>query len=295
LLEADVSIVVCNPLTADITTVISLTLLQNPKTILVLTCNPSSEVASVIKSKLQDACKPPRLGKKYHGPHIVFADPLRAIAANAILRADSRSPSAIQIYQTNFVASGVSEVTEQLRQRLSDPNKSLEGVRSQSSLAVVHSAIATMASWLRRAQDEVEEVFSDIRKIHDLTEEANAKVQAEVFSSPGQKTNIIAESFQISTKEVKKTLDRLTWWRLPLTVDDTCNLIESAVHRTFCLDLEKGVSLKVHTRSSLQVDTLVAHSSHRPSIRITVRPNEVHLYSTLKTLGYPISFCPPCQ
>ncbi|KAG5647033.1 hypothetical protein DXG03_001403 [Asterophora parasitica] len=276
LAKADIAVIVCNPVTTPISTLLRNPLLsRNPKTILVLTSTPSGPAAEALKAQL--LCHLPE--QAWGPPRIIFADPARAVAANKAFKSDSRSSASVQRYQDDFVGSRVSTVTAALKELLpstTGPNET--SLRAQTSIAHIRAALHACQASLKRARTEMDAVAVDVCTLKTKIEEARVKSQAEAFDSPSTKSgveyDIVTDAVESAGKEVKVVVDRLTWWRMVWRVDEITLIIMEAVNKAWCRGLERQIVAKLILQtgrlSALQADmtksifALLAAHPHPP-------------------------------
>lgn len=255
ILTADITIVVCNPLTTSPSAVLLNPLLRdNPDVILILTCTPPSHMAQTLQRSIGSS--------PLHGPKIVFVDPTRAACANEILKSGPRIPSIVQNYQNEFVSSRVSVLTAALRERLS--SSAHASLRDQTSLTRIRVTLSILRGTLERAQSEINSVFSAISRLRQTLEEAKVDAQRETFSRPTTphsmsttQTDAIAYAFHQARMDTKLLMQHLTWWRMLWNVDEISALVNQAVQKTWFRDFKKQVcflTIGIFIINSLEAD-----------------------------------------
>ncbi|KAG6813369.1 hypothetical protein H0H92_011635 [Tricholoma furcatifolium] len=268
LLKADIALILCNPITTPISTLLRDRLLsRNPNTILVVTSTPSKSAAEALKNSVLDHI-PDKLSRKLH---VLFVDPSRAVAANEALKADFQSPTAVQRYQDEYVGSQVSTVISMLKSILSPQATNPHGssFRTQAALAQIEAALSTCRVILHRARNEMDSVAVDVCTLKARLEEAKARGPREVFSFPQSsraEVDAVVDSVNIAAQEVKVVMDRLTWWRMVWRVDEISTLVTQAMSQPGCRKLEQRLILQTGRLSMLQdeitksmFDLLAAH------------------------------------
>ena len=237
-MTADVTIVVCNPLTTPPSTVLLDPLLRdNPDVILILTCTPPSHLAQTLQRSI--------CSRQLRGPKILFVDPARAVSANEILTSGPRIPSIVQNYQNEFVSSRVSVLNATLRKRFSSPHSSL---RDQTSLTRIRVALSILRATLERAKSEMHNVTSAISQLRQTLEETKVSAQKEAFWRPTTpnstfttQADAIAYAFHQAHMEIEPLMQHLNWWRMLWNVDEISALVNQAVQKTWFQDLKKQV------------------------------------------------------
>ncbi|KAF5380459.1 hypothetical protein D9615_004628 [Tricholomella constricta] len=295
LLQADIAIVVCNPVTTPISVLLRNPLFsRNPNTILVLSSTSSGFTTESLKTHLLRPFPEGTLGS----PRILFVDPSRAMAANEALKSDFQSSASVQRYQDNFVGSRVSTVTAALKELIpSNAEPSEASFRAQTSIAHIRAALSACQSSLKRARNEMDGVVVDVCTLKARIEEAKVRAQGEVLSrsskqhssKSGVESDVVADAVQRAGKEVKTVMDRLTWWRMAWRVDEISLVVTQAVNRAWCRDLERQLILQTGRLSALQQDmtksifTLLAAHPNPPF-------NSVVLHNSLRQLAASPSF-----
>ncbi|KAF8894092.1 hypothetical protein BD779DRAFT_1505224 [Infundibulicybe gibba] len=262
--NADIPIVVCNPLTSPISALAGLLPLNNPNTILVLTSSvpypPTHHnfiFAVVSPGKLLDDLK------------IVLVDPARAAVALEILEADPGSSTAIQRYQDNFVA--------------------------RHTLSQLRGALDACQIALARAKEDILLVSRDINHLSDRIEEEHVKAPRSVFGGAGgsmSDSDAVQDALETAGKDMRVVLNRLAWWRMVWHVDEISGIISEAIHRSWCKALEKELILQTGRLSTLQAE--LTHSAlsllsapRSPSFDSPILHNNLLQLSSSPT--YPLS------
>ncbi|KAJ8696374.1 hypothetical protein PTI98_006248 [Pleurotus ostreatus] len=262
LVDADIPIIVCNPLTTPLHTLFSNPGLpwHNPRVIVVLTSSgtlpPLAHLISVTPPTAHGRQVAPELKSRLHKLKILTIDPLRALGALNTLKASPTSATAIQRYQDDFLGSGISSLSHTLSEYLDftepDPcgdnlhlrattqlRGSLDACKSflstkKADLDVVVSGV----SELRREIANVEEGLS--HKIFDIPQNADPATRSE-----GRAIGEVERSLKDSEQAMKLVMGRLTWWRMVSQVDEIGTVVADSVARTWCRDLD--AKLLIHT------------------------------------------------
>jgi len=167
-------------------------------------------------------------------------DPPRAIAAIETLRADSRSSTAVQKYQDDFVSSGVSALTVTLKSKLAPGS---DHTRTQSALAQIRFALATCNNSVHDAKREVESISAAVSRLNGRIEEAKIRVHGDVLGLQSESEgDHVRAALNNAGKEIRVVMDRLPWFKMVLRVDEISQIVSRAVEKAWCRELEKQVN-----------------------------------------------------
>lgn len=234
LLSSDVPVIVCNPVTTPIAKLRSelLLALQHQNAVLILIGSPEA-ARTVEESGLKQL--PKRLTT-------IFVDPSRALNAIRTLSAEPGSSVAVQRYQDNYAASGISAFTAALARKLSVVSSG--GIRALYALSAkehVKASLCACLATLKTAGVEVDAAVVSSMDLRDSVAELEARIEAEVLGVSS--ANEVQRALGRAKAEVKVVMDRLTWWRCVWRVDDIGDTVRSAVDAAWCRELEDRVSL----------------------------------------------------
>ncbi|KAK0225864.1 hypothetical protein IW262DRAFT_716104 [Armillaria fumosa] len=223
-LQADIPLIVCNPFTTSPKDVLATKLfLTNPHTIFVFTYTSSS------------VPDPAYLYQRYlcnnTAINAVFVDPARALSALDVLRANPKSPSAIQRYQDEFIGSGTSTLTHTIKRILSATRKTSSedistALRTQTCLSHIRGALAITNERIRLERTKSDALFVQVSTLRERIEEERIKASGEVF---GVSTSTEDEIARAAQKEVSSEMDKLSWWRMIPRVDEITTTVSAAV------------------------------------------------------------------
>ncbi|KAK0212895.1 hypothetical protein DFS33DRAFT_1269581 [Desarmillaria ectypa] len=226
-LQADIPIIVCNPFTTSPRDVLANKLfLTNPHSIFVFTYASSSVP--------DPAC----LYQHYLGDdtaiNAVFVDPSRALSALDALRANPKSPSAIQRYQDEYIGSGTSTLTHTIKRIMSATGKTSSAdisaaLRTQTCLSHICGALAITNECIRLERIKSDVLFVQVSTLRERIEEERIKAFGEVFGVTTSAEDKIAGAAQ---KEISSEMDRLSWWRMVPRVDEITTTVSAAVGRS---------------------------------------------------------------
>ncbi|KAG2342488.1 hypothetical protein BDR05DRAFT_1000809 [Suillus weaverae] len=265
LLKGDVLILLCNPLTTSLPTLISTAqhILQRPNTILVLTASSASEHAldHISKELAAANCTP---GK------ILAMDPIRALEAVSALKSDPSSPAAIQRYQDNFMGSRISLLGDVLAGmlglkdsgRTSSSSSLFLAIRTRSALIQMRSALYAGARSVSQARIAIDRVFIGASELQSQVEEVRARTDREVLVESG-----IDEALLRGLKEMKALLGSLTWLKMIWRVDEIDSLVSSALDRHWCRELENQLILQTGRLTSTQASLTTSTFSQLAKLR----------------------------
>ena len=242
--QADVPIIVCNPIATPLSTVLASPLPYN--TILVLSSSVSqADLDEIIQQKL--SASPPHRRPPLKIFKTIAVDPKRAVEAVHALQSDSQSVFAIQKFQTDFLSSAIVSVTHALHDKLKS-NSSMSpllALRAKSALYHIQDALFAGLTSTREMRHDLDQASVDASNLRARIEETQARIQGDIFGSPlGDKTDIdqVAEAIRLAEAEMRPVMDRLTWWRMVWRVDEISSIIRHGVTRSWCQALEKKVS-----------------------------------------------------
>lgn len=197
LLSSDVPVIVCNPVTTPIAKLRSeLPLaLQHQNAILVVVYSPESA------STFEDAVSkqlPQSLS-------VVFVDPSRALGAIRTLSAEPGSSIAVQRYQDNYAASGISKFTAALTQKLSIVSSSgISALYALSAKEQVKASLSACHTTLKAAGREIDVTVVSNIGLRDSVAELEARIEAEVLGASS--VNEVQRALGRAKAEVKAAL-----------------------------------------------------------------------------------------
>ena len=234
LLIADIPVIVCNPASTPLDTVLSESSdaalpLTHPNSILVLTASSTDErlTQHIQTSSGRDLT-------------ILPVDPLRALQGLRALNTSPSSPSAVQKYQDDFAGSNVPKLTRLIAQTIPQSDKAVEVVHAETARAVVQDALSVCKAELSRAHSEIILVCDGVSSLRARMEEVRVLTPREVLEGE-EGGNEVQRAVEQSKKDIKAVLNRLTWWKLLWKVDDVGDTVTDAVDRAWCRDLEYRV------------------------------------------------------
>ncbi|KAF9459814.1 hypothetical protein BDZ94DRAFT_1171027 [Collybia nuda] len=292
LLQADAAIIVCNPLTTPLSTLLETPLFtRNPNSILILSFTSLSY--SELRSQPLSRFTYPMIPREpaIQGREIHFVDPVRALSAIRTLTSNPHTPNIIEKFQDEYMSSNISNLTTSLKSLLS-PSGNLSGgsLQKRTALAQLRGALHTCNLSLTKARGEMEEVSMAVGKLIGRMEEATAKARGEVLgqsdqANPSRVGDIVGVALKAAKQEMKQVMDRLTWWRMFLRVDEISTTVSQTLQRSWCQNLEKHLIMQTGQLSSLQSDITTATSlllsrQATPSFKSAVLENTLNQLKT---------------
>ncbi|KAG6850954.1 hypothetical protein H0H93_005823 [Arthromyces matolae] len=296
--RADVSIVVFNPITNPISSVINKRyLFQNPNTILAVTAAPSKSILQDMETYLSKSF-PEAMRKKLK---ILFVDPSRALEANMALVSSSQTAIAVQRYQDDYNGSRVSLITEALKDIISPSGFTISTLRHQTALAHIQAALSACQAVLNKAKTEIDSVAVDVCTLKARLEEAKVRAQFEVLDrSPDAERDAVVVGMKHAAEDIRRVMDRLTWWRMIWRVDEISHLVAQAVLRPGGGELEQQLVFQTGRLTVLQDEitnsmfALLAAHSYFP-FNSSILKNSLHqimaspsFHVTPQSLTHPI-------
>ncbi|OSD07093.1 hypothetical protein PYCCODRAFT_1431273 [Trametes coccinea BRFM310] len=260
LYSADVPVLLCNPNTTPLPSILPVSLnpplpITREHTVLAVSApSPTHRNTAVQASPIKSLAAREDL-------RVVFVDPARALHGLEQLGHGPASPISVQRYQDDVTGSNVASVTRAVKDILSSaveegaslPESSRAvAVHTQTGRALIKDALLTCRTVLRHAELEADAVLTGTSSLRGQMEEAKAKVHMEVFGSPATDGDEIAKAVGQARKSVKVTMDALQWYKLFWRVDDIREVVTAAVDRAWCRDLERKLVFHAGRLAALQ-------------------------------------------
>lgn len=255
LFAADVPIILCNPASTPLTSILPVSTLPSL---------PTSRKHTILAVSSPSPTHPITAAQAAHikalalrdDLRVVFVDPARALNGLEQLSLSPGSPISVQRYQDDVTGSNVASVTHAAKDIISSalgsgntlPESSrVVAVHAQTGRALIKNALLTCRSVLGHAEGEGDAVLAGTSSLRGQIEEAKAKVHLEVFGPPGKDGDEIAKAVGHARKSVKVTTDALQWYKLFWRVDDIREVVTAAVDRAWCRDLERKVGRCIYS------------------------------------------------
>lgn len=183
-----------------------------------------------------------------------FVDIDRALRGIEALRSNTHSPAAIKQYQDDFLGSNLPKVISILEETVKFGPAVL---RSDSRVALTSRLITSSSSLLGSYHLELDDVQRLVSSLRSLTLEEKEKSLREVLGAASEETElgrlelgeedgVIIKGIEKAAKDVKPALDSLTWWKLPLVVDDVSARIEQAAEGAYVKQFQNQVRSIAH-------------------------------------------------
>ncbi|KAJ8509068.1 hypothetical protein ONZ45_g8732 [Pleurotus djamor] len=269
LFVADVPIIVFNPLTTPLSTLLADDRLPwyNPRTILVISNFSTPPPTSLL---LKDSSTPqspvvtPEMKACLQELKIVSIDPQRAIGALNILKANSTSATSIQRYQDDYLGSGIPSLSHTLRECLEaqpTTDNSFSDHLNSRSVSRLRGALLACKAQIRKLKADLNTVYSCVSDLEKEVATVQEGVGLTIFEikypvgrpkPPNSPTDLVEAALKRSEREMKVVMDRLNWWRMVSHVDEIGTLVGEAVSRTWCKDLDTQLLMHTGQLASLQ-------------------------------------------
>lgn len=215
------------------------------------------------------------------GSRILLIDSPRALHALRAFRAAPSSPYAVDRYQDDTLASGISALgrainihLQQSGSQTSSGSDVLDSVQALKTRALLVSALSMMERELGSAKDELYVATDVVRTLRDAVGEARLEVEMGIFGgaaferegSPGAggslgESSVIVrnEAHMKGMKEgedkieaamkraeaaVKPVVDGLSWWRTLWRADEVGWMVRGAIRAAWASEVERSVSTK---------------------------------------------------
>ncbi|EFI28153.1 hypothetical protein CC1G_14180 [Coprinopsis cinerea okayama7 len=262
LYEADVPILLCNPLTTPLNKLLSIPLPQG--TIIVVRAPPSQPIdANQLLSSV------PSFAPK---PTIILADPTRAVNAVDLMQSNpASSSSVVQRFQDEFTGSNVSAFTQVLQKILHAPEVKASPKQKQTTASdylrvkfamhKLEDALSSCIASIENLKARLDAACVDASRLRDKVEETGAKVEYQVLG-PSDQTNLgrnargneVTEALRQAEKQMQAVMSRFTWWKMVWRVDEVTNLVASALQRTWCPELERKASTSFYSKTPIYIE-----------------------------------------
>ncbi|PIL35867.1 hypothetical protein GSI_01527 [Ganoderma sinense ZZ0214-1] len=256
LINADVPIIVCNPVLTPLPALTSLDSFSTPpfpifpQNTIFAVISPSS--SKVFTEPFDSQCVLTGF-RVEEGLRFLHVDPARALHGLDVLADGSASTLSVQRYQDDATGSNVTSVTKAVTATLSSSSSgSVAAVHAQTGRALIKYALTAAYVVLDNAQAEADGVLRATSELRSEMEEAKAKAHLEVFGAGGKDGDEIAKAVAQAKRNVQPTMDALQWYKLFWRVDDVREAVAAAVDRAWCRDLERKLVFHAGRLASLQ-------------------------------------------
>jgi len=261
LFEADIPIILCNPLTTRLETLLSTPLPQNA--VLIIRAPPTQPIDLPALLSRVPAHAPK--------PTVILADPARAAAVMSLLQANAISPTAVQRFQDEYTGSNVSALTRLLQAALSAPEPQpgtsarpqespAKYLRIKFALHRLEDAVTACIASVDNIKAQLDKASVQASRLRDEVEEAAARVEFDVLgpAAPGDAASCNARGNDVSAAlrqaevKMREVMARFSWWRMVSRVDEITALVASAMDQTWCPQLERKLLLQTGRLAVLQ-------------------------------------------
>ena len=271
LLTADIPVVVFNPIMMNPATVLQSplyrTVLNHPHAILAIIGIETPETRSYVQSLF--ASQPERdSGQPEDGtetvriklPTVIHVNPSQALESLYTLK-NSTSLQAIESYQHGKLTSHVSDFDSAVREHLTDAQAALGKdipPRAFTAVNLLQQSLDLARRTLDDSLREVDDLACGIGRLLGETETAKVCLRPDVLGIwdgvTGKDTGMdeVKKAMIKSKEDVKGTLDTLGWWKLLWRVDDVQEIVNAAIQRQWCRDLERSVCPSPFPRSLMR-------------------------------------------
>jgi len=212
--EADIRVVVCDPLSSDFATLIKTYEADALPTIFVFSCVPSAEEQ---RNAISASSSLP----------ILFIDPYRALNSLQILH---NSPESVQKYQDDFVSSRIASLQAALDQTIGSSSAGV--IRTRTVLSHSLNALHACRAALVEEESRLAVITQNVKQLQTEV----SKVSSETVLG-GQ----VTEALRTAEKEVRPLMNRLTWWKALWRADEVGSIVSAAVQQAWCRDLHEQV------------------------------------------------------
>lgn len=225
------------PLTPDF-----LSLISHPSTLLAVQFTENNP--SIIHHTLSAlTCLHPEI---LSSTGVYAVNPAKALSASDAFRHDLSTLSSVNTFQRNYLDSGVSSIIEKVHSLLSMPKDVLEEKKYAS---IVIGAIDACYESIRLTEKDISAALEQANCIQLSADSIRGKAGSETTKGPYHLN--VSDSVRKSTTQMSDVVRKISWWKLPLMVDDLSHTFIDIIQRTWCSDLVSRVgSLPVLFRQS---------------------------------------------
>ena len=169
---------------------------------------------------------------------ILQAYPSRALSALDLFREGTNSINAVQSFQNDFLSSGVARLSQSITKCLSSD---WESQRAQQTRFVLTGALEACHNAINMKSHDTLEVQHFIDELRSQISDAQISSIQETLG--GNNASDVGDSIQRSTGEMQALMDAISWWKLPLKIDDLSEVLFHTAERVWCRDLHAKASL----------------------------------------------------
>jgi hypothetical protein len=172
---------------------------------------------------------------------VVFTQPLRALNAIRTLSDQPGSSLAVQRYQDDYTASGLSKLTSLVAEKLSPASFGASVLFAFTAYEQIKAALRVCEDTLKASNREVDTAIVANIGLRDAVADLEMRIEAEVLGRDS--TSEVRRAVSAAKQDVQTVMNRLTWWRCIWRVDDIGGTVKAAVDRAWCRELENKVRL----------------------------------------------------
>lgn len=229
--SADVRLLVATPLVTPLTPDF-LSLISHPSTL--LTTQFTENDPRIIDHTLSTLiCLQPEI---IPSTGVYAVNPAKALSASDAFRRNSSTLNSVDTFQRDYLDSGISSIIEKVHSLLSMPRDVLEGKKSASILI---GAIDACYESIRLAEKDISAALEQVNCIRLSADSIRGKAGLETTEGPYQLN--VSDSVRKSTTQMSDVVRQISWWKLPLMVDDLSHTFIDIIQRTWCSDLVSRV------------------------------------------------------
>ena len=266
LLTADIPVVVLDPIATSSSAVFQSplyrTVFDHPHAIFVVIGIETPEARSYVESLFDSHSTRSERGpgKVDEGkgsvwtnrPKVIYVNPLQALESLRTLRENPGSLQAIEVYQHGRLSSRVSDFDNTVRGNLVEAKTTLGKDTSPhafTAVALLHRSLNLARRSLDDSLYEADDLRRGIGELLGEAEKAKVCLYPDVLDiwegTPGKDTGTdeVKKAMIKSKQDVQHALDKLKWWKLLWRVDDVQEIVNVAIQRQWCRDLERTVRL----------------------------------------------------
>ena len=266
LLTADIPVVVLDPIVISSSAVLQSplyrTVFDHPHAILVVIGIETPEARSYVETLFDSHSTRSERGpgKVDEGkgtvwtnrPKVIYANPLQSLESLHTLKENPGSLQAIEAYQHGRLSSRISDFDNAVRGNLVEAKTTLGKDTSPhafTAVALLHRSLNLARRSLDDSLREADDLRRSIGELLGETEKAKVCLHPDVLDiwegTPGKEagTDEVKKAMIKSKQDIKRALNQLKWWKLLWRVDDVQEIVNAAIQRQWCRDLERTVRL----------------------------------------------------
>ena len=183
-------------------------------------------------------------------PKVIYVNPSQALESLYTLKENPTSLQAIGNYQHGKLSSRISDFDSAIREHLTEAGAILgksAPPHAFTAIVLLHRSLNLARRTLDHSSREVDDLTRAIGELLGETETAKICLRPDVLGVwdgvPGKETGTdeVKKAMTKSKEDVKRALDALKWWKLLWRADDVQDIVNVAIQRQWCKDLERTV------------------------------------------------------